>query len=72
VAKLLVHRHFQGQPSFLPGNEPDIGLGTGWLLAPAKVTVKMASTVPELPSVTLTSLILKAGVASSLRIVPEP
>ncbi len=34
VAKLLVHRHFQGQPSFLAGNEPDIGLGTGWLLAP--------------------------------------
>jgi endonuclease G, mitochondrial len=34
VAKLLVHRHFEGTPSFLAGNEPDLGKGTGWLIAP--------------------------------------
>lgn len=34
VAKLLVHRHFDGQPSMLPGDEPDWGNGTGWMLAP--------------------------------------
>jgi endonuclease G, mitochondrial len=34
VAKLLIHRHFDGNPSMLAGNQPDLGLGTGWLLAP--------------------------------------
>jgi len=34
VAKLLVHRHFGGQPAFLAGNKPDLALGTGWLIAP--------------------------------------
>jgi endonuclease G, mitochondrial len=34
VAKLLVHRHFDGHPSMLAGNEPDFANGTGWMLAP--------------------------------------
>jgi endonuclease G len=34
VAKLLVHRHFDGVPAMLPGDKPDLGLGTGWMLAP--------------------------------------
>ena len=34
VAKLLVHRHFDGHPSMLPGDAPDFGNGTGWMLAP--------------------------------------
>jgi len=34
VAKLLVHRHFNGTPSMLAGNRPDLGKGTGWMLAP--------------------------------------
>jgi hypothetical protein len=34
VAKLLVHRHFNGVPSMLAGNRPDLGKGTGWMLAP--------------------------------------
>ena len=34
VAKLLVHRHFDASPSMLAGNEPDLGMGTGWMLAP--------------------------------------
>jgi hypothetical protein len=34
VAKLLVHRHFDGQPRFVAGNKPDLALGTGWLIAP--------------------------------------
>lgn len=34
VAKLLVHRYFDGHPSMLAGEEPDFGKGTGWLLAP--------------------------------------
>lgn len=34
VVKLLVHRHFEGAASFLAGNEPDLGKGTGWLIAP--------------------------------------
>lgn len=34
VAKLLVHRYFDGIPSMLAGNEPDFGQGTGWMLAP--------------------------------------
>lgn len=34
VAKLLVHRHFDGIPAMLPGDEPDLGQGTGWILAP--------------------------------------
>jgi len=34
VAKLLVHRHFDGAPSFIAGNHADYGKGTGWLIAP--------------------------------------
>jgi hypothetical protein len=34
VAKLMVHRHIGGAPSFIAGNRPDVGLGTGWLIAP--------------------------------------
>lgn len=34
VARLLVHRHFDGRPSMLPGDEPDWAIGTGWMLAP--------------------------------------
>jgi endonuclease G len=34
IAKLLVHRHFNQVPSFVAGNNPDFGKGTGWLLAP--------------------------------------
>jgi endonuclease G, mitochondrial len=34
VARLLVHRHFDGHPSMLPGDKPDFGNGTGWMLAP--------------------------------------
>ncbi|WP_330277820.1 serine protease [Lentzea sp. NBC_00516] len=34
VAKLAVHRHFDGRPSTLAGGKPDLGLGTGWVLAP--------------------------------------
>ena len=34
VAKLLVHRHFNGVPSMLAGNRADLGKGTGWMLAP--------------------------------------
>jgi hypothetical protein len=30
----MVHRHFNGAPAFLAGNLPDVGLGTGWLIAP--------------------------------------
>lgn len=37
VAKLLVHRHFDGTPSFAPGNKPAVGLGTGWLIAPSLI-----------------------------------
>ena len=34
VARLRVHRYFDGFPSMLPGDQPDRGNGTGWLLAP--------------------------------------
>lgn len=34
VAKLCVHRHFGGSASFLSGDAPDWGLGTGWLIGP--------------------------------------
>lgn len=34
VAKLMVHRHFNGQPSFVVGGKPDFGLGTGWMIGP--------------------------------------
>jgi endonuclease G len=34
IAQLRVHRHFDGQPSFLAGGAPDFGLGTGWLMSP--------------------------------------
>ena len=34
VAKLLVHRYFEEIPSTLAGNKPDLGMGTGWVLAP--------------------------------------
>jgi hypothetical protein len=34
VAKLRVHRHFGGNPSFAAGNKPDWGLGTGWMIGP--------------------------------------
>jgi hypothetical protein len=41
-------------------------------LAGVSVTVKVAATVPEFPSVTVTSLIESAGSASSSVIVPMP
>jgi V8-like Glu-specific endopeptidase len=34
VAKLRVHRHFEGAPSFATGGQPDWGLGTGWMIGP--------------------------------------
>lgn len=34
VARLLVHRHFDGAPSIRPGEVPDYAQGTGWLIAP--------------------------------------
>ena len=34
VAKLLVHRHSNGQAEFLDGDEPKLGNGTGWIIAP--------------------------------------
>jgi endonuclease G len=33
VAKLRVHRHFDGAPSFATGGSPDWGVGTGWLIS---------------------------------------
>lgn len=34
VAKLRVHRHFEGSPSFVAAGAPDEGLGTGWMIGP--------------------------------------
>ncbi len=34
VAKLRVHRHFDGIPLFVGGDEPDWVLGTGWMIGP--------------------------------------
>jgi len=34
VARVMVHRHFDGRPSMLAGDKPDRGDGTGWLIAP--------------------------------------
>jgi endonuclease G, mitochondrial len=34
VARLRVHRQFDGTPSFVSGGEPDWGLGTGWMIGP--------------------------------------
>jgi endonuclease G, mitochondrial len=34
VARLRVHRYFDGYPSMLPGDQPDRGDGTGWMIAP--------------------------------------
>jgi hypothetical protein len=34
VAKLRVHRHFDGNPSFVAGGKPDWALGTGWMIGP--------------------------------------
>jgi endonuclease G len=34
VAKVLVHRHFDGVPQSVAGNKPEYGKGTGWLIAP--------------------------------------
>ena len=35
VARLRVHRHFDGAPAFRAGGEPDFGLGTGWMIGPS-------------------------------------
>ena len=45
---------------------------TDWALGALSVTVKFAFTVPELPSVTVTSSIERDGSPSSSRIVPMP
>lgn len=34
VAKLTVHRHFDSAPAFVAGGQPDLGLGTGWMIGP--------------------------------------
>jgi hypothetical protein len=34
VAKLRVHRHFDGAPSFIAAGKPDWSLGTGWMIGP--------------------------------------
>src|SRR5438093_660509 len=44
----------------------------GWLLAPAKVTVKTASTVLLLPSSTLASVLFMLCLPLLFRIVPTP
>jgi endonuclease G len=54
VAKLLVHRHFDGHPSMLMGDQPEFGMGTGWVLAPRLMItnyhVVNARTVDEPPA----------------------
>jgi endonuclease G len=54
VAKLLVHRHFEGKPSMLMGDQPEYGKGTGWVLAPRLMItnyhVVNARTVDEPPA----------------------
>jgi endonuclease G, mitochondrial len=37
VAQLAVHRHFGGAPMFVAGGQPDVALGTGWLIGPGLV-----------------------------------
>lgn len=34
VAKLRVHRHFDGAPSFVAAGKPNWSLGTGWMIGP--------------------------------------
>ena len=34
VANLRVHRHYEGVPQFVVGDQPNFGKGTGWLVAP--------------------------------------
>lgn len=50
IAKLLVHRHFDGMASTLAGNEPDLGNGTGWLIAPGLVATNHHVVAARLPT----------------------
>jgi endonuclease G len=55
VAKILVHRHFDGRPSFRSGDEPEVALGTGWLIAPSLIMTNhhvVSARAPMEPAVT--------------------
>jgi endonuclease G, mitochondrial len=63
VAKLRVHRHFDGNPSFLAGNAPDWGLGTGWLIGPDLLITNhhvIGARLPREPAATATDFALQA------------
>jgi endonuclease G, mitochondrial len=64
VAKLRVHRHFDGNPSFLAGNAPDWGLGTGWLIGPDLLITNhhvIAARLPREPAATEADFGLQAA-----------
>ena len=64
VAKLRVHRHFDGQPSMHPGNEPDVGLGTGWMIGPGLLITNhhvVNARLPNEPDATAGDLKLQAA-----------
>jgi endonuclease G, mitochondrial len=55
VAKILVHRHFDGRPSFRSGDEPEVALGTGWLITPSLIMTNhhvVSARAPREPAVT--------------------
>lgn len=49
VAKLLVHRHYDGRPGMLPGDQPDLANGTGWVLAPRLLVTNFHVVKARLP-----------------------
>ena len=64
VAKLRIHRHFDGNASFLAGNDPDWGLGTGWLIGPNLLITNhhvVNARLPHEPAATATDFGLQAA-----------
>ena len=64
VAKLLVHRHFDGQPAFVAGNAPELGKGTGWVLAPGLLITNhhvVNARLPQEPAASATDFALQGA-----------
>ncbi|MEO9932804.1 trypsin-like peptidase domain-containing protein [Rhodopirellula bahusiensis] len=50
VARLSVHRHFDGQPSFVSGDKADLGNGTGWIIAPDLIATNHHVVAARMPN----------------------
>ena len=75
VAKLTVHRHFDGAPAFVAGGKPDLGLGTGWMIGPGLLITNhhvIAARAPSEPAASDADFALQGAHTTALFDYHEP